>query len=131
MGPELVRVWCPGRPKTKGSMRVANARTGAMAQAVVGSSRWAQLMTKALVQARRQPEPYAGPVRIVCVFAMPVDNVATGRPGDLDKLIRNVWDACTKARIWADDVQAVESAERKIGVGPAGECGVYVVVTAL
>lgn len=108
-----------------------NGRTGALEQAVVGSTRWAQLMTKALGQARRLPEPYAGPVQIVCVFALPVADVAAGRPGDLDKLIRNVWDACTKAKIWVDDVQAVESAERKIAVGPTGECGVYVVVTAL
>jgi Holliday junction resolvase RusA-like endonuclease len=120
----LLAVWVPGRPKTKGSMRVRNAKTGAMSEAVEGSKRWRQLVHYATVaeMARSgdaEVYPLAGSVHVDAWFYLPVD--PTGRrAGDLDKLARNLLDALQDAGVYTDDVQVTELGLFKVQAGELG-----------
>lgn len=107
----MITVWVPGCPKTKGSMEVQHARGGRgraprLVQSVDGSERWAALVAESVKNAML--EPMSGPVAVRMVFWLPVADVAVGRPGDIDKLARNVLDALTKAGVYEDDAQVVE-----------------------
>ena len=102
----LLSVWIPGKPKTKGSLEVVNARRGrsVVRESVVGSKRWRALMAYALGNAYDAP-PLIGRVGVDAVFHLPVQDVTTAGAGDLDKLARNLLDAMQDAKIFSNDVQ--------------------------
>lgn len=95
----LMQTFVAGEPKTKGSMRIRNRATGALAESVAGSSTWRALMAGAVRDAYRDSTradtwrpPYTGAVFVQLMFVLPVDPLREGA-GDLDKLTRNVLDA--------------------------------------
>lgn len=122
----VISLWVPGRPKTKGSMRVVNARRAVLQEGVDGSVRWRQLVAYAARSALRPDAPVSGPVAVELSFHLPVDPLGA-RAGDIDKLTRNVLDAlsaCSKgcaedcrnhAGAYVDDNQVVS-----LGVGKHG-----------
>lgn len=122
-----LRVWVPGHPKTKGSMESQERRGGGrrMVQSVEGSEQWALIVERAVRSSwsyATEPTPYAGPVAVSLAFWLPVADCAAGRPGDLDKLVRNVLDALTKAGVYGDDAQVTHMPE--VGKYPVGMGGV-------
>lgn len=118
----LLRTFIAGVPKTKGSLRVRNARTGVLAEGVKGSGDWRALVAGGVRDAYRAwwaemtctagkpldarfgtcshpphmrcgaPQPTPGPVAVRALFDLPVDPLQV-RAGDLDKLLRNLLDA--------------------------------------
>lgn len=128
--PLLVMTWVPGSPKTKGSLRVRNGRTGVLVESVAGSGRWRQLIAKKAAECRQQSEPWAGPAGVSAYFYLPRADPAQVRAGDIDKLTRNVLDALQDAKIWADDVQCVSLDIRKLSAdrSPEGGPGVFLTV---
>ena len=128
--PLLVMTWVPGAPKTKGSLAVRNGRTGALREAVAGSTQWRQLIAKRAIECRQRVEAWDGPAGVSAYFYLPRDDVITPRAGDIDKLTRNVLDALEDAAIWKDDVQCVTLDIRKLGLtrSPEGGPGVFLCV---
>ena len=113
----VLSCWVPGRPKTKGSLTVINAKRNVVSD-TPASKRWRQLMAyaaAALVKA-----PLEGPVIVVAVFHLPVADVASGRVGDLDKLARNLLDALSDAGMYGDDVQVTRLICEKVPADMAG-----------
>ena len=100
----MITVWVPGAPKTKGSMTWQRGGRGRAVQSVQGSEEWAWAVTQA-VQTWRGDHGLAGPVFVRATFWLPVPDVTVAQVGDLDKLLRNVLDALTKAGAYGDDVQ--------------------------
>jgi hypothetical protein len=98
----LLRTFIAGVPKTKGSLRVRNAKTGALTEGVKGSSDWRALVAGGVRDAYQalNPQRFAiaprppsiGPVAVRADFELPVDPLQV-RAGDLDKLLRNLLDA--------------------------------------
>lgn len=90
----LADVWVPGSPKTKGSL--TRGRGGGMRESVLGSTTW-RLLVAERVRGWRKVHgltvPYDGPVVVSAFFCLTADPIAKGA-GDLDKLVRNVLDAC-------------------------------------
>lgn len=119
----MMTAFVPGQPKTKGSM-VARPN-GSMREGVVGSKRWRMLMAARFRQEYRGIEPMSGPVMVSCVWLLAGNPVAT-RAGDIDKLVRNLLDALTDARVYLDDVQVVKLVTEKFGPRPSP--GVWVSV---
>lgn len=115
----MIRFWVPGHPRTKGSYR-SQGRKGRLVRSDTDatgrseSERWAGLVTAAarVEWARVCPwgpvAPIAGPVAVTLAFWLPAEDVTAGRPGDIDKLERNVLDALTQAKVYEDDVQVVQ-----------------------
>lgn len=116
----LTECFVPFPPKTKGSMRSYGRTAGGkerLVQDVVDSEKFADMVTHAVKQDRQYrglTEPFDGSVAVRCIFwvTRPVklagwsDIPATWtRAGDLDKLLRNVLDALTKAGVYNDDNQ--------------------------
>lgn len=131
-----LRAWVPGRPKTKGSMESQERRGGGrrMVQSVEGSEAWAGMVERA-VRAKIASEshwsipfdnlplyPIVGPVAVRMAFWLPVSEAWSGRPGDLDKLVRNVLDALTRAGVYGDDAQV--TCMPNVGKFPVGMGGV-------
>lgn len=119
-----LRLWVPGRPKTKGSLDFVG---GHVVENVAGSKRWRQLVAYQVehVLALDPAQiasiwPWPGPVAVACVFHMPVTDVTRARSGDLDKLMRNVLDALQDAGMYGDDVAVTRAVLEKV---PAGERG--------
>lgn len=106
----ITSVWVPGHPKTKGSLNFFGSQQ--VEESVKGSSEWRALVAGAvrrdLTERRRigigSPEPYDGPVETVAAFWLERPLGVPGLPGtvpaiwpragDVDKLARNVLDAC-------------------------------------
>lgn len=122
---ELLAVFVPGRPKTKGSM-VARPN-GSMHEGVVGSSKWRQMIAEL---ARLAPvETELGPVAVTTIFYLPVASVIAVRAGDIDKLVRNVLDALQDAAVYKDDVQVVRLTSEKHPASDLFAPGVWIRVT--
>jgi Holliday junction resolvase RusA-like endonuclease len=115
-----VRVFAPGRARTKGSMKPTHARLGG-GRCKVGlredgeySAAWKRTMIAAI---RRQCEVQAwpGPVRVFAEFIFQREGFASdecGWPvaheyGDEDKLRRNLLDALTQSGLLADDALVI------------------------
>jgi Holliday junction resolvase RusA-like endonuclease len=124
----LLMTFCPGAPKTKGSMRIRNAKTGTMTEAVAGSTHWKRLMAKQFGEQRHQPEPWPGPVQVSAVFYLPRADVISVRAGDIDKLARNALDALTDAKIYTDDVNVVDLDLKKRPADSTRSPGVWLMV---
>lgn len=131
-------VFVPGLAKTKGSMLLR--ANGTAAQSVAGSTRWAILMAETMRQAWSPRAALTGPLYIAMTFVLAGDPIAP-RAGDMDKLVRNVWDAlqpcipkcpagCKKhAGVVKDDVMFVRSCESKRrSEGAHDPVGVHVMV---
>lgn len=129
----VLTFFVPGVAKTKGS--VIAGKGGGIRQSVIGSTRWARIAEDAARAAVErvgwQTVTADRRVRIGLVFVLPVDPLSV-RSGDGDKLERNIWDALTKAAIWADDVQVCDwaGARRQVGEDGLVEVGVWVTVDA-
>lgn len=139
----LVDTFVPGRPKTKGSLSATGPKCKCtpdckgylkttMHESVVGSKRWLALVAKQCAQAYRPigAPPHAGPVMVSLLFSLPVVNVVAGRPGDVDKLARNVLDALTRAQVYVDDVQVVTLLAQKTATAEDMPQGVQIRVHA-
>lgn len=118
-----ILVWVPGAAKTKGSVDVQRGRR--VTQSVRGSEDWAALVTKAIWTQhgieRPPTAPWAfpaGPVAVSLRFWLPVTQAWTTGSGDSDKLARNVLDAVTKSRAYADDVQVTHLQVEKYPARP-------------
>lgn len=120
----MITFWVPGHPKTKGSMTAQHGGRR-LVQSVEGSERWAALVTQS---ARGRGRVESGPVSVNLAFWLPVPDVAAGRPGDIDKLARNVLDALTKAGTYGDDVQVVQLLAVKYPAGEGAPMGCLVSV---
>lgn len=115
---EMLDIWVPGRPKTKGSMEVVDGRRGVLRESVVGSSRWRALLAyepgKIVERAPPGVYPLVGAVMVDMLFLLPVCDVTVGRCGDIDKLVRNVLDALKDAGVYRDDVQVKRVVAEKV-----------------
>lgn len=113
-----MRVFCPGRARTKGSLKPTHIRLGG-GRCKVGlredgefSVPWKTTMIKA-IRAACECAQYAGPVEVHSFsrFERP-DGTTTPWPvqhsiGDEDKLRRNLLDALTQSALLKDDAQVV------------------------
>ena len=116
-----VRVWCPGRPRTKGSLKPTHTRLGG-GRCKVGlredgeySVPWKNQMINA-IRRTVQCERWPGPVEVHAFFRFAVEgdpgrvDSGFGAPwpvgrqyGDEDKLRRNLLDALTQSGLILDD----------------------------
>jgi Holliday junction resolvase RusA-like endonuclease len=117
-------VFVPGAPKSKGSLTAQGKR---MVENVAGSGYWRKLMANRLRQYWDGDEPLDGLVQVDAYFYLPVASmdalVTKGARGnyDLDKLLRNLYDAITDAGVWRDDSQAASGTIVKVmATGPSG-----------
>lgn len=133
----VTETFVPGQPKTKGSMRGVGG--GNMIESVAGSTRWRMLVAERVRRDRAQRQldvPSARPVGVRLVFWVepPVSLIGTERAatatwigaGDVDKLARNVLDALTDARAYADDNQVVRLLVEECVAAPNRPAGVLV-----
>lgn len=123
----ITECWIPGIPKTKGSLTFKG--NGYVEENVKGSARWRRLVAAAVrvdLLKRWGPAagvPPTGPVGVRLQFWLPVETAVEDaaiavRSGDLDKLVRNVLDALTDAKAYADDVQVVRVVADKFACEP-------------
>lgn len=121
----IVEFWCPGNPKTKGSMDHIGG--GRMRENVKGSSDWRKLMAERARAAYQTPHrhgplamPYALGVQVKALaYLTPPPSVAkrgllvcdewlrSKGSGDVDKLARNLLDALVDAGVLVDDAQVI------------------------
>ena len=114
----ITQVWCPGVPKTKGSLTF---RGGHAEENVKGSARWRMLVVEAVREDLRQrwgsdigARADLRPINVQAVFFTATDPTMPSA-GDLDKLCRNVLDALSVNReqpakgagAYADDRQVI------------------------
>lgn len=117
----ITEVWVPGVPKTKGSLDFHGSHAE---ENIVGSKRWRMLVVSAVRAdlARRSivgelHTPHnasADPIHVTATFFTAAEPTMPAA-GDLDKLVRNVLDACSLNRrkpelgagAYADDRQVV------------------------
>lgn len=110
-------VWVPGIPRPKGSLTPQQVRAGD--GELTGrirltdsdpSKRWRRIMAKAF-EANRGPT-FVGPVIVTACFffARCCNDDVWAEPhiGDLDKLLRNVYDALQDAGVYGNDRQVVQ-----------------------
>lgn len=123
-----------GTPATKGSLKpVPRGKHFALVESHTTSKPWREAVKWAALQAIADREgtgdPFAtlsGPVevRVVFSFAKPKSAPKTRRTwpvtrssGDVDKLLRNLFDALVDAGVMADDSQVVDVRAQKAFVG--------------
>lgn len=101
-----------GRPAPQGSKR-AGAH-GQMREASVYLPAWRHAVRRAAYETYRElgvPAAdlplFRGAVAFGATFWLDAGQRADGPP-DLDKLLRAVWDALTRARVWEDDSRVIE-----------------------
>lgn len=140
-----VRVWCPGRPRTKGSLKPVHIRTGAgkcrvsLTESGEYATAWKMAMVRAIREAC-QVARYPGPVEVHTFFrferlcepdqAMPWPTREGGEfaHGDEDKLRRNALDALTQSGLILDDSLVVGGMNYKRWSQPKYPAGVIIVV---
>lgn len=131
---DQIDVWVAGRARTKGSLRpVHNLGTGQvrLIEEVRESGPWRRAISNAVVREIATPDagkgryrlregfPWDGPVAVSVICELPRENGDTAdepidiRYGDSDKLLRNVLDALTDAKLYADDRQVIRVALEK------------------
>lgn len=134
----VLRVWVPGRPKTKGSLEVVNSGrlTGrAVLRDSPASKRWRMLVADRVRREMRSGGlgPLVGPVELQLRYTLPLDEdgLIERGSGDIDKLDRNILDALTDAGVYSDDAQVVRCWSEKICMPGLGlGSGVEIVVSA-
>jgi Holliday junction resolvase RusA-like endonuclease len=155
----ITQVWVPGHPKTKGSMRLINGQRGrqTMAEDVEGSAGWREKVAEAVRADRRRtgtPTIAHSPISVRAFFwlepptstwseigAAQTLGATWARAGDVDKLSRNVLDACAddanKAAMnggaYANDNQVVSLDAFKLPAGycTPGDSGAVIIVEAI
>lgn len=131
----LAEMWIPGRPRTKGSLKVITPR-GQRPRLIEDhkhSKPWRTRMTHAIRDADTSfAEPYTGPVAVTARFLFerhgptaktlpyPTLNAGVNACGDLDKLLRNLLDALQGAAVIVDDAQVCSVQTVKSWDGEAG-----------
>jgi Holliday junction resolvase RusA-like endonuclease len=114
----MISVWVPGHPRTKGSTRrqggrIVRADTDASGHSA--SATW-EFQVQQAVATRPLGDPrLTGPVFVRATFWLPVADVTVKGSGDLDKLLRSVLDALTRAGVYGDDAQVTRSEQVKYG----------------
>ena len=149
--PLPLRVWVPGRARTKGSLEPFGRRANGsikLRESVKGSSDWRATMAEAVLRAcgaRFEPggpvcgwEPLDEPVRVVLWVKLPRGRTRALaahpdqlRDGDLDKFQRNAGDALVDARALKDDSRIVEWWARKDWAESPETAGVLIEVHRL
>lgn len=124
--PAAVRVWVPGRARTKGSLKPVHIRSGAgkcrvsLTESGGESEAWKKIMIS-VIRGSAECSRYDGPVRVDATFLFVPETQADGegildgsrpwptqnRYGDEDKLRRNVLDALTQSGLIKDDALVV------------------------
>ena len=103
-----------GRPKPKGSLR--HIGNGRLVEQVNGTP-WRRAVRDAASDALRDAEPLAGPLRVEAAFTFPKPTAAPKRritwpttraSGDIDKQLRNLFDALVDSGVMHDDSQIIE-----------------------
>ena len=125
-------IWVPGDPKTKGSWVPVKAADGRIKfrPATKGTSKWCKDAVAAIAAQWRGPL-LDGPVRARFLFLLPKPPTVTrayptsSRDGDVDKLIRALFDAMT-GTVYRDDGQVVDSSEKKRYA--TGETGAWIYI---
>lgn len=151
---ELLQLWVPGKPRPKGSWtpmvlclehNISGCRHCPAAATRVhmenpAASSWEHVVAVAADMSYRRiertREAYLGPVSIVNTFYFKQprsggDFGSAKAIGDGDKLERAILDALTKARVWGDDRQVVQSQWFKRWVPEDGDHGVLSIVEGL
>jgi Holliday junction resolvase RusA-like endonuclease len=145
-GDRGVRVFCPGRPRTKGSLKPVHIRMGAgkcrvsLTESGDYSIAWKEKMISA-IRAACECRRYPGEVRVDTFFrfeklckpdeVMPWPTRETGEfaHGDEDKLRRNALDALTQSGLIFDDALVVGGETWKRWARDGEGAGVLIVVT--
>jgi Holliday junction resolvase RusA-like endonuclease len=140
-----VSVFCPGRPRTKGSLKPVHVKMGAgrcrvsLTESGEYATAWKQQMISA-IRAACVCVRWSGPVRVDTFFRFeklcapdeslpwPVREKGEYAHGDEDKLRRNALDALTQSGLILDDAQVVGGENWKRWTG-GDEAGVLIVVT--
>ena len=115
--------FAPGLPAPQGSKVYAVSKAGKAygREANKGLPHWRKSVQEsaeaALMATDEWERDYDGAVRLELVLIFP--HIASGRyfktsPPDLDKLIRGVCDALTKARVYKDDARVVSLLSEKV-----------------
>lgn len=134
MSPLLAEIWIPGRPRTKGSLKVITPR-GQRPRLIEDhkhSKPWRLRMTGAIQDADPFASAYGGPVAVAASFVFerhgataktlpyPTLNSGVNACGDLDKLLRNLLDALQDAAVIVNDAQVCSVGTSKSWGGEAG-----------
>lgn len=121
-------LFIPGSPAPQGSKRHIGG--GRMIEASKRVRPWREVVRKAASAAVGSSPPMQGPVRVVLRFLLPrpkshkdTSTPIGKRSGDLDKLVRAVFDALTDAEVWIDDSQVTSLVATKVYV-PESQQGV-------
>jgi Holliday junction resolvase RusA-like endonuclease len=135
----LTSVWVPGIPRPKGSLTPQQVRAGdgkltGRTRLVDSdpSKRWRRKM--AVEFGKYRGPTFAGPVIVTACFFFARccnDNIwAEPHIGDLDKLLRNVYDALQDAAVYGNDRQVVSDggSTKKLAIAPWH--GAQIVVTS-
>jgi Holliday junction resolvase RusA-like endonuclease len=153
MSTELISLFVPGHPRTKGSLRPEvdwARRKVRMVEQVEQSKPWRQKMQAYIVRKVREQErpgkwePYAGPLSVGVVFAYerprtgvgvdlpyPIIEAGENANGDVDKLLRNLLDALQGSGLIKNDAQVCETTAAKMWETDAIPAGAHIVVHTL
>lgn len=143
----MVRIEVAGRPRTKGSLKPVHVKIGP-GRCRVGltedgefSKPWKEHMMRAIIASCRV-ERFEGAVRVDCDFRFerlaseerrgdpwPIQPPGPTAQGDLDKLVRNVYDALTQSGLIKDDCLVVSGHALKRFVEAGETAGVRIVVS--
>lgn len=137
----MIEFFVPGVPKTKGSMSSYGGNR--LRQSVKGSVEWGKRVQMYAYNALADLDwddnsgslfPSPLPVAVHCDFYLPRPlgntdpNPTCKSSGDIDKLVRNVFDALQRAGIYEDDSQVVEQSSCKHFENENLPKGVHIVV---
>lgn len=127
-----VSFFVPGKAATKGSTEAVRGRGGkpvvraSNRQAQDAWAGWVAQGARAAMLEAEQAQPWTDPVAVSCSFVLPArartTTAITNGVGDLDKLVRCVWDALTGV-VFVDDVQvvAIPQSSKRIANAELGE----------
>lgn len=145
--PPVLARFVAGHPRPKGSLTPQIVRDGAgratgrvrMVESSADSSRWRRVMALGF-RAAGLVHPLTGSVHVVAHFYIPPlpalgANIRTHptspNVGDIDKLVRNLLDALTDAKVYVDDRQVVSVTASKEWASTADTAGVAVTLWEL
>jgi crossover junction endodeoxyribonuclease RusA len=114
----MIQAFVPGIPQPQGSKNAyVRGNRAVLVEANKKLPAWRQIVTEKLEAANVSCQPLIGPVDAQIVFFMPrPKSVLREYPSvkpDLDKLVRAILDAGTKAGIYNDDSQVIEIVANK------------------
>ena len=111
-------LWIPGDPKTKGSWVPMQTKSGIKFRpATKGASKWYKDAERAIGEQWEHGE-LEGPIKVRFLFLLPRKKTVKRKfpiskfDGDVDKLVRAIFDAMTGI-VYGDDSQVTDSSEQK------------------